>query len=141
MPWLELFPEHLRAARWLLPTLACCLALGCGSKLHHVSGTVTFKGKPVPQGKIYFSPDGSKGNKGAAGFADIKDGAYDTKAKGGQGTIGGPVIVTIQGSDGSKALFVEYKTPVDLPKEGTTKDFDVPESAAKGLPKDPGPLP
>jgi len=126
-----------------LVALACGSLLGCGggTKLNRVSGRVTFNGQPVPAGKIYFTPDAAKGNSGPAGFADIKDGAYDTSAAGGQGVAPGPVAVRIEGTDGSKALFVGYQTSVELPQGSSTQDFEVPSSAAKNLPKDAGPPP
>jgi len=115
---------------------------GCGgAKLHRVSGRVTFAGQPVPLGKVYFTPDATKGNAGTPGYADIKDGAYDTGSAGGQGCAGGPVTVRIEGSDGTKVLFLNYMTTADLSQEATTKDFDVPQSAAAKLPKDTGPPP
>jgi hypothetical protein len=125
-----------------------CLS-GCGKKgdSYHVSGTVTFDGSPVPAGKIYFSPDNKKGNSGATGYANIVDGKYDTSAAGGKPTAGGAMIVRIEGFDPSsqagndkkdtsgeqlvKALFPTHQTAVELPKEKTTKDFDVPAAAAR----------
>jgi hypothetical protein len=127
----------------LLPLLGC-LALGCGSKGYRVSGKVTFKGQPIPAGKIYFIPDTKNGNKGATGYADIKDGAYDTSVVGGFGTVGGPMLIKIEGFEPlpadkvdkskevtSKALFPTYQTTADLPKGDSTKDFDVPAEAPK----------
>jgi hypothetical protein len=131
---------------------------GCGQKggTYHVSGSVTFNGNPVPAGKIYFMPDNSKGNSGATGYANIVDGKYDTAADGGKATVGGAMIVRIEGFDPSsqapndkkdtsgeevaKTLFPTHQTTVDLPKEKTTKDFDVPASAAKrkDKPEQPG---
>ena len=36
-------------------------AAGCGGDgANRVSGKVTFNGKPLPAGKIYFTPDGAK---------------------------------------------------------------------------------
>lgn len=113
--------------------------VGCGERpptQYHVSGNVTFGGKPVPAGSILFEPDTTKGNQGPAGFAKIKDGKYDTRNSG-QGTVGGPHVVRITGLDGIPAeelpegalLFPEYKTEVDLPKQNSTQDFDVPASA------------
>lgn len=109
---------------------------GCGERpptLYHVSGSVTFNGKPVPAGSVLFEPDTTKGNTGPAGFAKIKDGKYDTR-DGGRGTIGGPHIVRITGLDGIPAeelpegtpLFPEYTKAIDLPKQNSTQDFDVP---------------
>ena len=128
----------------------CSLALGCGEdKGYRVSGKVSFMGKPVPAGKIYFMPDGSKANSGATGFADIKDGLYDTALPGGHGSPGGAVIIAIVGNDPTgtldknaspdvttKLLFARYETPAELPKAVSTKDIDVPADAAKG-PKQP----
>lgn len=129
----------------LLPVVALCAALGCGSNGSRVSGKITFQGKPVPAGKIYFTPDGSKGNTGQTGYATITDGTYDTSASGGMEVGQGPMIVAIEGLDPSqrgsaekgdtsgeetvKALFARYETTLDV-SGNTTKDFDVPASAA-----------
>jgi len=135
-----------------LAVLALSLsALGCGdSKGYRFQGKVTFKGQPVAAGKIYFNPDGSKGNTGASGYADIKDGTYDTSATGGRGFGGGPAIIAIEGFDPSaqgekdkndksgettiKALFPRYEFTMDLGKESQTKDFEVPGEAATRQP-------
>ena len=87
------------------------------------------------------------------GFADIKDWVYDTSLPGGNGTAGGPVIVKIEGFDPSqtekpdkagetliKPLFPAYQTTADLPKEATTKDFDVPATAGAGTGKPGEPI-
>jgi hypothetical protein len=131
----------------ILPVLVACLALGCGGDgSHRVSGTITFKGQPVPAGKIYFIPDGSKDNKGPTGFADIRNGSYDTSAAGGKGAVAGPVIIAVEGHDPSappakadpsgeitvKVLFPRYELPAELPASSSTKDIDVPAEAAKG---------
>jgi hypothetical protein len=122
---------------------------GCGgSSGSHVSGKVTFKGQPVPTGKIMFLPDSSAGNSGQSGFADIKNGVYDTAAAGGQGTTPGANIVRIEGIDPtpppgagpdvtSTILFSGYEVKMDVPESKTTKDFDVPEDAAKPKPSRP----
>ena len=57
MRWSRPLCGRLAAVVRLLAALACCLVLGCGggSKLYRVSGKVTFAGKPVPVGKIYFT--------------------------------------------------------------------------------------
>jgi hypothetical protein len=122
----------------LAAILLACTMLGCGNRgasRFDVSGKVTFQGKLVPAGKILFLPDTEKGNSGPAGAAEIRDGVYNT-AKKGKGTSGGPQLVVISGYDGKavpgdemnigKQLFPEYRTSVDLPRETTTKDFDVP---------------
>lgn len=94
-----------------LPVGLLCLALittvaGCygqeGPPRQRVSGTVTYRGQPVPIGVIQFAPDGSQGNIGAPGFAEIKDGAFDTDLSG-KGVIGGPHILTIEAFSGKDA--------------------------------------
>jgi len=122
--------------------LLCCV--GCGNDGYRVSGKINFKSAPVPAGKIYFMPDETKGNKGSTGFADIKNGVYDTGAPGGRGAPAGAVIVAIEGIDPSKpppkadsevtatVLFPRYEVAAELPSSSSTKDFDVPDSAAKG---------
>jgi hypothetical protein len=140
----------------LVALVPAVLALGCGDgKGYRFQGKVTFKGQPIASGKIYFSPDGSKGNSGPSGFADIKDGAYDTAATGGRGYGGGPTIIAIEGFDPNqkgakekgdtsgettiKALFPRYEFNMDLAKENQTKDFDVPgDAAARPLEKKGG---
>lgn len=129
--------------------LVCGTLLGCGGGSgYRVSGKATFKGEPIKVGKIYFIPDGSKGNKGPTGYANIVDGKYDTAAPGGTGAGKGPMVVTIEGTDPDKqgkaakgdtsgevlvaTLFPSYETTVELPGSETTKDFDVPAEATKG---------
>jgi hypothetical protein len=127
-------------------TAALLLCGGCGSEGYRVSGKVTFKGAPVPAGKIYFMPDGTKGNNAGTGFADIKDGVYDTSKNNGRGAPAGPVIIAIEGLDPSKpppkadsdvtatVLFPRYELAADMPSSSSTKDIEVPDSAAKGPP-------
>ncbi|HLA84892.1 MAG TPA: hypothetical protein VJL29_08860 [Thermoguttaceae bacterium] len=106
------------------------LAAGCGDRgptRYRVSGTVTFQGKPVPLGAIQFTPDTSKGNRGPAAFAGIKNGRYDTAASG-QGFVGGPQVVTVDAFDGvivdpdllpsgKPLLKNQYRKSFDLPKD------------------------
>jgi hypothetical protein len=126
--------------------LSICL-LGCGDTTgNRISGKVTFAGKPVPAGKIYFRPDSSKGSSGSTGYADIRDGQYDTSIEGGQGAPAGAVVIMIEGNDPTaassggeasadittKPLFSGYETTAELPKGASTKDIEVPAEAAKG---------
>lgn len=122
----------------LAPLLLAAAGLGCGGDgTNRVSGAVTFKGKPVPFGKIYFSPDGAKNNTGSTGFADIRDGRYDTGSTGGRGVGGGAMLVAIEGQEPAAvpkgdvtmtSLFARYETTAEVAGT-TTKDFDVPAEA------------
>jgi hypothetical protein len=123
------------------------LVIGCGSdKGGRVSGKVTFKGQPVPAGKIYFKPDASKGNSGQTGFAGISNGTYDTATAGNQGPVAGAVIIEVEGIDptpppgaspdvGATLLFSGYTKPIELPTGASVQDIDVPAEAAKGPPQ------
>jgi hypothetical protein len=151
MPMLSFASRRILGCLMTAAIVAACSA-GCGGdKTNRISGQVTFNGQPVPAGKIYFMPDGSKGNSGATGYADIKDGNYDTSSTGGMGTVSGPMIVAIEGLDPSapgkatpddpevtvKLLFPRWETELDVSGD-TTKDFVVPPEAAKGPPKPKG---
>lgn len=111
---------------------------GCGGKeppRYHVSGAVSYGGKPVPGGYILFQPDAGKGNTGPATLVQVEDGRYDT-AHGGTGTVGGPHIAIVTGfADRSDAapearcgapLFRDARIPIDLPKEAGVQDLLVP---------------
>jgi hypothetical protein len=127
------------------------LAAGCGPSgpaTYRRSGSVTFDGKPVPLGKIYFDPDVAAGGSGPSGFADIVAGRYDTST-GGKGVGGGPMIVRVTGfskenpdpsSGFGKPLFAEHQVKADMPGSASEYDVAVPASAAKGLPKHTVPL-
>lgn len=132
-------------SRFAVAVLLAFAVAGCGKKgpdVYHVSGTADFAGKPIPAGRVYFNPDLTKGNDGPQGYADIRDGNFDTRNKG-RGTMGGAVVVRIEGfasvgdnaSSYGKPLFVAHEVREDLPREDCSRIWAVPASAAKGLPK------
>lgn len=114
--------------------LAAVALAGCGEseKLYDVSGTVTFEGKPIPKGLIFFDPE--KGTPGTQGFANIENGKYDTANPGaGKGIRGGTYAVRVSGFDGVQApespfgkfLFPEHEFKKDFPAQKQTFDYDV----------------
>jgi hypothetical protein len=128
----------------LLPAgVACALLLflpACSEQPSNrvdLWGTVTFKGRPVPAGLITINPDLSKGNDGPQGMAEIRDGHYDTRLLD-KGAPSGAVILMIDGFDGvpqgeatsGAPLFLGYRLSMDIPKESTDKNIEVPDSAA-----------
>lgn len=131
------FPAH-----FVLVLGLCALGFGCGEGKRatvNVSGTVTFKGKPVPQGFINFMPDFSAGNKGEVKGFPIVDGAYDTAEGSSPGVYAGANVITISGFDGKKQnLWPKGKqifNPIELKEtvgEGK-KDYVVPESAGQNV--------
>lgn len=133
----------MRFPAWVaIPLLAAALS-GCdtpprGPARHQVSGTVTFAGSPVPQGRIEFEPDASRGNRGPVGVAKIEAGRYRTERR--FGAVAGPQVVRISGSDGvprslpgegwtdpnGTSLFADHVEAIDLPATTATLDFTVP---------------
>ena len=116
-------------------------ASGCGDsgpKRYHVAGKVTWAGRPIPAGVIYFDPDIANGKDGPQGFAIIKDGQFDTRDNG-QGHGGGKGLLRITACDGvpgaeapmGKPLFPEYFWMAELPEEDAAKDFNIPAAAAR----------
>lgn len=134
----------MEAMRYVLTAVLLTLVWGAGCNrgdaptLYHVSGSVSFNGRPVPAGQITFEP--AAGASGPAGVAVIKEGKYDTKVEG-QGTVGGPHTAIIQGFDGQadpanelplgKPLFVDYRAPLELEKSEGTQNLEVPAIAAE----------
>jgi hypothetical protein len=121
----------------LLLVLAFAAAAGCtqDEKLYRVSGTVTHNGKPIPKGLIFFDPQGD----GPQGFANIKEGKYDT-AEQGKGVRGGAYNIRVNGFDGKEGpeapfgqgLFPEYTGTKELPASDSTYDFDTAKTSAAG---------
>ena len=95
--------------------------LGCSSEIptFSVEGMVTFKGKAIPKGEIYFDPDISI--KGPQGRALISEGKFSTKDLN-SGIVPGKYTIRIHGFDGKpreeapmgKAIFPAYELPMEL---------------------------
>jgi hypothetical protein len=127
--------EELRLLARFGFVLGVVALVGCGGSARiELSGDVTHGGKPIPTGRIYFDPDISRGNKGPQGFAEIKDGRYDTRNDG-RGAVAGPTIVKIDANDGSFGpgqglpLFDEFSIPTEI--SSSSQNFDVPANAPK----------
>lgn len=109
--------------------------VGCGgepSDAVRLSGEVTFKGQPVPEGMIYFDPKGT----GTQGFAKISDGKYDTRSDGRPAPLGA-VTVRIEGftdSEPPTPLF-KHQDEMTVSEGDATQNFQVPESASRNVPK------
>jgi hypothetical protein len=123
--------------RWLGTALflcPCALVLGCGEggpKSYAVSGVVKLDGQPIPYGEVIFTPDARQHNSGPQGIAEIHDGQFDTHAGGGKGMPGGPTVIRVNGMSGPGGrTLCEYEFRVDLPRDTTTYDIEVPKSAA-----------
>ena len=124
-----------------LTMLILVLALttvGCGRRdgltRYKISGTVTYKGKPIG-GRLRFVPDSDKGNRGPATMIDFSSGKYQSVD--GYGVLGGLYRVEITGYEPltpeqekagtpPKKLFEGYKVDVELEKKNSVKDFEVP---------------
>jgi hypothetical protein len=80
----------------LSPLFLVCCASGCGEAKGDVSGQVSFKGSPLPAGKVTFICEG--GNKPVLS-ADIREGKYEIK-----GVPVGPVTITVATYKPSKTV-------------------------------------
>lgn len=128
----------------MLKLLVVCVALvafaGCQKKDDSridISGKVTWKGQPVPTGQLFFSPDVSKGNSGAQGMAEIKNGQFDTRFDKGRPTVLGAITVTVHGFDGvgtpedgasGKRMFMPYEMAIEVSPDSEELELVVPES-------------
>lgn len=117
----------------LLAAALAVLLAGCGGeRLYDMSGTVTWKGKPIPKGLVFFDPDATQGTTGGQGFANIEDGKFTT-AVDGRGVRGGAHFIRILGYDGKpsdelpfgRPLFDEHQEKRDLPKANAELAFDL----------------
>src|SRR5262245_42781050 len=96
---LRALPRGSAAMVFVLVLVLAALA-GCAKeeKLYRVSGVVTYDGKPIAKGLIFFDPRAD----GPQGFANIVNGNYDT-AQQGKGVQGGAYDVRVNGFDGKEA--------------------------------------
>ncbi|CAN5577931.1 hypothetical protein BH11PLA2_BH11PLA2_49320 [soil metagenome] len=112
------------------------LVTGCGDgspKVYTVKGAVTYNGKPLPKGVIYFNPDPRKGNDGPQGHALIIDGQYTTEGPMGKGVVGGSFVVRIEGFDGKpgselpmgKPIFTDYTETRDFAAAAQEQNFEI----------------
>jgi hypothetical protein len=123
------------------------LVVGCSSEppLAQLSGTVKFKGQPVPAGYISFTPEVAAGGKGQVRVVQIKDGVFDSSKEPTPGIFPGPCVVRIAGFDGKavklwpqgKQIFNPVELRETVPAGATTKDFVIPESAGKNVKIEP----
>lgn len=122
---------------WRLGVLACValvvsLQAGCGNsgvQRYRLSGMVTYDGKPVPAGQLRFEPNVSKGGKGPIGFAQIRDGAFDTDDQG-KGPVVGPMRVLVRGyvsaKDFAPELFPQHTMELDISSSDRDMTIEVP---------------
>jgi hypothetical protein len=107
---------RIRATRIVLAAgLGCLLATGCsdGMKTAPVKGTLTYKGKPVPNGTITFIPEGN----GPAATGEIRpDGTFElTTYKKGDGAVLGKHTVMIVAIQDQSDRLPEDRSPLPPP--------------------------
>jgi hypothetical protein len=152
MPRIRKMPKPIRVFRAIrgstclgaaLLLAGCLLAGGCGRgdglKRYRVKGSVTYDGKPVEFGAIFFEPTESIGKLAPTVYLPVRDGRYDA---GDEGPVAGKYQVIVGGvdqaskrvdSDGvthTQQLFQDYKFDVEIPPPGNILDVVVPPSQA-----------
>jgi hypothetical protein len=140
---LKRWESYLMLIRWqmiLLVTFSAATLVGCKKSSVDrlvVTGTVTWKGKPIPEGCIFFDPDVKKGNRGPQGSALIKDGKFDTRFERSRGCVKGPHIAAVHAFDGvsndksksvGKRMFAAYSLALEIPAEGGELNIIVPDN-------------
>jgi len=109
--------------------------VGCGGpKLQGFNGAVTYDGKPLEGGIIFFTPDARKGNlMGASNVASIKDGRYELPVS--QGISGGWYLIRVEvteavvGVEGEheKFLIPPYEFSNEFKPDDKVFDIDIPK--------------
>lgn len=130
----------MRKLSALMGVVVLFASLGCGESgppRVHVVGDITYQGKPLPAGVILFEPDVKRGAvDGPQGFAQIKNGKFDTRV-GGRIACKGFSLLTIQGYDGvskdpespiGSPLFTSYATTAELAGPESPLTIDVPKT-------------
>jgi hypothetical protein len=116
--------------------------VGCESKptLTEISGTVTFKGQPIPAGDVSFTPEVSVAG-GQLQMYMVKDGKYDSTQTPEMGLLPGKYKVRINGYDGKqipnfysgKQIFNTVEEQIEITAGKMTKDFVVPDAAGQNI--------
>lgn len=122
--------------------LLLLVMVGCDSKpkLTEISGTVTFKGQPIPAGDVSFTPEVSV-TGGQLQMYMVKDGKYDSAQTPESGLLPGKYKVRINGYDGKqipnfysgKQIFNAVEEQIEITAGKMTKDFVVPEAAGQNI--------
>ena len=122
--------------------LLLLVMVGCDSKpkLTEISGTVTFKGQPIPAGDVSFTPQVSV-TGGQLQMYMVKDGKYDSAQTPESGLLPGKYKVRINGYDGKqipnyfsgKQIFNAVEEQIEITAGKMTKDFVVPDAAGQNI--------
>ncbi len=122
--------------------LLLLVMVGCDSKpkLTEISGTVTFKGQPIPAGDVSFTPEVSV-TGGQLQMYMVKDGKYDSAQTPESGLLPGKYKVRINGYDGKqipnyfsgKQIFNAVEEQIEITAGKMTKDFVVPDAAGQNI--------
>jgi hypothetical protein len=106
----------LRRAFRRFPVLALVALAGCdsGPRLVKVHGTVTYKGKPVTTGEVFFNPSASGGTRVGVGQIQ-EDGRYEMKMFPDRvGVVPGTYLVGVRAYTGS---FIEGTAVYVVPQK------------------------
>lgn len=118
--------------------LVIMLGTGCsepGVDGVHVWGNATWRGQPIPNGTIVFTPDIAKGNSGHQSWATITDGRFDTRSQG-KIVAKGASTAMIRGSQKSTnpaypsgtELVLRHTLAVEIPTQSGELNIDIPPS-------------
>jgi|694.fasta_scaffold05847_5 hypothetical protein len=123
--------------------LACLWITGCSNQpaLIEISGTVTFKGSPIPAGDVSFMPDVTVAG-GQLRMYMVKEGKFDSVQTPGMGLLPGKYKVRVNGYDGKqipryfsgKQIFNPYELEMEIATGiSVSQDFVVPEALGENI--------
>lgn len=105
----------------VLPVLILTVALGCGPSTGDVTGTVTYKKKPVRLGNVMLLPD-----KGSPTYADLKDDGTFTASK----LPFGSYRVTVTSPDPARPVMVKGESVAKPKGPADPRWFALPANAS-----------
>lgn len=116
---------------------------GCSNQpaLTEISGSVTFKGQPIPAGDVSFTPDVSIAG-GQLRMYMVKDGKYASTETPGMGLLPGKYKIRINGYDGKKIpmyysgkqIFNSYELEMEISAgKAAVQDFVVPDALGENI--------
>ena len=133
----------MRHLKYSLLILFGMMLAGCNAQpaLTEISGTVTFKGQPIPAGDVSFTPEATIPG-GQLRMYLVTNGKYNSADQPGTGLLPGKYKVRINGYDGKKIpmyfsgkqIFNPYELEMEVSAgKSTTLDFTVPESLGQNI--------
>lgn len=104
----------------LIASLFVAFSVGCGGpSMYPVSGSIKYKGEPVADARVLFTPTGSGDAKPASGVTDAQGNFSLTTDKPGDGAMAGDYTVSVTKTAESKEGDYSAPPPPPFPEKYT----------------------